>query len=144
MFLVDTNLLVYAAVEESSDHGEARRLLVQWRNQPRSWFATWPIIYEFLRVVTHRSVFAQPLTVSEAWEFVSALMESPSFFVLSETPRHAQVVTGLLQEYPRIFGSVLHDFHTVALMREHGITEIRTADSHFHQFKFLRVVNPLT
>jgi len=30
-----------------------------------------------------------------------------------------------------------------ALMREHGVVEIRTADMGFHQFKFLRVVNPL-
>ena len=29
------------------------------------------------------------------------------------------------------------------LMREHGITEIRTADADFHQFRFLTVVNPL-
>jgi len=28
-------------------------------------------------------------------------------------------------------------------MREHGITEIRTADADFHQFRFLTVVNPL-
>jgi len=28
-------------------------------------------------------------------------------------------------------------------MREHGVTEIRTADADFHQFPFLEVVNPL-
>jgi predicted nucleic acid-binding protein len=28
-------------------------------------------------------------------------------------------------------------------MKEHGIPEIRTADTDFHQFPFLRVVNPL-
>ena len=35
-----------------------------------------------------------------------------------------------------------HDLHIAAVMREHGITEIG-ADTDFHQFKFLRVVNPL-
>jgi hypothetical protein len=28
-------------------------------------------------------------------------------------------------------------------MLEHGVMEIRTADTDFHQFPFLRVVNPL-
>jgi predicted nucleic acid-binding protein len=37
----------------------------------------------------------------------------------------------------------LHDLHIAALMREHGVAEIRTADIGFHEFKFLRVVNPL-
>ena len=37
----------------------------------------------------------------------------------------------------------MHNLHIAALMREHGVTEIRTADTDFHQFKFLQVVNPL-
>jgi predicted nucleic acid-binding protein len=32
---------------------------------------------------------------------------------------------------------------TSALIREHGVTEIRTADTDFHQFGFLTVTNPL-
>ena len=45
---------------------------------------------------------------------------------------------------PRVIrGNVVHDMHTVVLMREHGITEIRTTDADFHQFRFLTVVNPL-
>lgn len=31
----------------------------------------------------------------------------------------------------------------VVLMREHGIKEIRTADTDFLEFRFVRVVNPL-
>lgn len=41
-------------------------------------------------------------------------------------------------------GNVVHDLHIAALMVEHGVTEIRTADTDFHQFEFLRVRNPLT
>lgn len=38
----------------------------------------------------------------------------------------------------------MHDVHTAVLMKEHGIDEIRTVDTDFHQFRFLRVVNPLS
>jgi uncharacterized protein len=104
---------------------------------------TWSVVYEFMRVVTHRSVFPHPLTFADAWNFVEGLRASPSFGFLVETDRHAEVVRDLTQEYPRMSGNRLHDLHIAALMREHGVVEIRTADIGFHQFKFLRVVNPL-
>jgi predicted nucleic acid-binding protein len=54
--------------------------------------------------------------------------------------------------HPRVFPeplslgearSWIHDLHTAALMREHGIPEIHTADVDSHQFPFLRAINPL-
>ncbi len=38
MFVVDTNVLVYAADEESPHHGRCRRLVEQWRSQASAWF----------------------------------------------------------------------------------------------------------
>ena len=98
---------------------------------------------EFLRVVTHRSALAVPLTFADAWSFIESLRASPSFGFLVETERHAEVVRDLTVEYPHVSGNRLHDLHIAALMREHGVVEIRTADTDFHQFKFLRVANPL-
>jgi predicted nucleic acid-binding protein len=39
-------------------------------------------------------------------------------------------------------GNILHDAHTAALMREHGIKEIYTRDMDFHRFPFLTVLDP--
>jgi toxin-antitoxin system PIN domain toxin len=143
MFAVDTNLLIYAAIREFMEHGRAAKLLAQWTSSPVPWFVTWSITYEFLRVVTHRSTFSRPLTFAEAWSFIENLQSSPSFGILVETERHAEVVRDLTREYPRMSGNRMHDLHIAALMREHGVVEIRTADMGFHEFKFLRVVNPL-
>jgi predicted nucleic acid-binding protein len=60
-----------------------------------------------------------------------------------ETERHAAIIEDLAHEYPALSGTRFHDLHIAAVMREHGITEIRTADAGFHQFTFLRVTNPL-
>jgi len=120
-----------------------RSLLGEWGSSAEPWLTTWSVIYEFLRVATHRSVFARPLTFADAWNFIERLRESPSFGVLVETDWHVEVVRDLTREYPHVSGSRLHDLHTAALMREHGVVEIRTADTDFHEFKFLRVVNPL-
>jgi hypothetical protein len=143
LFVVDTNLLIYAAISESPRHDRANRLVAEWRRSAEIWRITWSIAYEFLRVVTHRAALTHPLTFPEAWSFIEGLRLSPSFGILVETDRHAEVVRDLMREYPRISGNRMHDLHIAALMREHGVVEIRTADIGFHEFKFLRVVNPL-
>ena len=143
MFVVDTNLLVYAAINQFPRHAQAQALVSQWRQSADPWRITWSITYEFLRVVTHPAALFHPLTFAEAWSFIEALRLSPSFGILVESDHHAEVVRDLTREYPRLSGNRLHDLHIAALMKEHGVVEIRTADIGFHQFKFLRVVNPL-
>ena len=143
MFLVDTNILVYAANTDAPEHERARHAVERWKQATERWLATWPILYEFLRVVTHRGLPARPLTMPEAWSFVRSLLNLPHFSVLVETDRHAAILQELIPEYPLVSGSVLHDFHTAVLMKEHGVTEIRSADTDFYRFHFLRVVNPL-
>lgn len=143
MFVVDTNILIYSIDQRSPGHSKASGLIEEWRRGPERWFMTWPSLYEFLRVVTHPKVFERPRTFEQAWNVVDHLLASPRFEVLAETDRHPAVVNELGAEFPWLSGSVMHDFHIVALMREHGITEIRTADRGFERFGHLRVVNPL-
>ena len=143
MFVIDTNILLYAVNPDSDDHGTARGLLDEWRSGDRSWFLTWSIVYEFLRVSTHGRVFPNPLSLVQAQEWIALLLASPMSGMLVPTERHSTVLKELTQQFPRLRGNVIHDLHTVALMREHGVTEVRTADTDFHQFGFLSVVNPL-
>ena len=143
MFVVDTNLLVYAANRDFAGQNRMLKLLHQWGSADEPWFATWSIVYEFLRVTTHRAVFSNPLSFSQSWSFIEALRQSPSFAILIETVHHPEIIAALAIANPHLSGNHLHDLHIAALMKEHGISEIRTADTDFHQFKFLRVINPL-
>jgi toxin-antitoxin system PIN domain toxin len=143
VFVVDTNLLLYASHRRFAQHRQASSLLERWRREAEPWFATWGILYEYLRVSTHRRVLERPISATEAWSFLESLLASPHFGVLAETEIHARVLSELVRQHSWVSGNLLHDFHTAALMREHGITEIRSADSDFRKFGFLRVVNPL-
>lgn len=144
MFVVDTNILIYAASRQFPEHARARALVERWRRGTAPWFSTWSVFYEFLRVTTHRAVLERPLKIGQAWGFLEALFDTAVFGMLVETERHAGVLAEMQGEYPSIAGNLLHDFHTAVLMKEHGLSEIRTADADFHQFKFLRVVNPVS
>lgn len=141
MFVADTNILLHAANRGSPLYTRSRRLVDKWRTGSEPWYATWAVLYEFLRVITHRGFLARPFSFGQAWSFVDGLLASVHFDVLIETPRHRRIVRDLMKEYPDLSGSIMHDLHTVALMREHGISEIRTLDRHFQRFAHLRVVD---
>ena len=143
MFVVDTNILVYAADQDSTFHDRCRALLEEWRNQTAPWCLTWGIFYEFLRVSTHPRVFRNPWKAGEAWKFIEAVLASPSLGILTPTDRHAAVASGIIQELPFLSGNLIHDAQTAVLMREHGIQRIYTRDTDFHRFPFLQPVDPL-
>ena len=143
MFLVDTNVLVYAADRAAAEHDRCRERLEGWRAETVPWYLSWPIVYEFLRVSTHPRVFRQPMPLSDAWGFIRAILASPAVTVLVPGPQHAAVAERTLLEIAGLRGNLLHDAHTAVLMREHGIATIYTRDTDFHRFPFLRVVDPL-
>lgn len=63
--------------------------------------------------------------------------------MLQPTSRHPDVVREIVAASPSLRGNVLHDLHTAALLKEHGVRAIRTRDTDFHRFPFLEVVDPL-
>ena len=49
-----------------------------WPTATRPWALPWPVVHEFLRLVTHRHAVARALGPADAWAFVEALLASPS------------------------------------------------------------------
>jgi len=143
MFVVDTNVLIYAADDESPLHARCRSLLEGWRAQTSAWYLTWGILYEFLRVSTHPRVFRRPWPLRTAWAFVEAVLASPALGILVAGDRHREVAAEVVREVPHLSGNLIHDAHTAILMREHGIRRIYTRDTDFHRFPFLEPLDPM-
>jgi uncharacterized protein len=143
VFVVDTDVLVYAADADSPFHERCRALVESWRGQSSAWYATWGIAYEFLRVTTHPRVFRRPWTLAQAWAFVEALLAAPGLGMLVAGERHGEVAAEVVRENPHLSGNVVHDAQTAILMREHGIRRIYTRDTDFHRFGFLESIDPL-
>ncbi len=142
MFVVDTNILLYAAHRGADEHERCRELLEELRGGSTPWFLTWGICYEFLRVATHPRVFTTPWSAPEGMRFLDALSASASFSILLPTPKHAAILSEVIEEFPDVRGNLAHDLHTAVLMREHGISRIHTRDTDFHRFPFLTVLDP--
>jgi predicted nucleic acid-binding protein len=70
-----------------------------------------------------------------------SILASPSLVLLSETARHADVVTAGL-EASNAGGNLVHDAQIAALCLEHGVSELLTGDRDFSRFPGLRVEHP--
>jgi toxin-antitoxin system PIN domain toxin len=144
VFVVDTNILVYAADEDSPFHSRCHTMIEEWREQTSPWYVTWGILYEFLRVSTHLRVFRKPWSVAKAWDYVQAVLSSPSLGILITGERHADVAANVIKNIPSLSGNLLHDAQTAILMLEHGINKIYTRDTDFHRFPFLNPIDPVS
>jgi len=142
LFVVDTNVLVYAANRDARSHGACRAWLDERRRSADAWFLTWSIVYEFIRVITHPRVLERPWTGGDAWEFLEALFAAPGLEILVETDRHGTILAAVMDEVRHLEGNVWHDAHTAVLMREHGVRRIATRDTDFHRFPFLEPFDP--
>jgi toxin-antitoxin system PIN domain toxin len=143
VFVVDTNVLVYAADVSAPEHERCRALIERWRHTSSAWFLTWGICYEFLRVVTHPRVLRLPWSGAAANEFLAAITAAPGLGMLVQTERHRDVLRDVVNDVPGITGNLWHDAKTATLMREHGIRRICTRDTDFHRFSFLEPVDPM-
>ena len=143
MFVVDTNVLVYAANADAPEHAICRAKLEEWRARAGAWYLTWGICYEFLRVVTHPRVLERPLSARDAWTFLQGVLAAPGADLLVATERHGVVLSDLIERLPSLAGNLVHDATTVALMHEHGIRRIYTRDVDFHRFPDIEPINPL-
>ena len=143
MRVVDTNILLYAADNDSEFHVPCRRLLENLREDSVPSYLNWSICYEFLRVSTHPRVFRSPWNSGLAWSFIESVLAGPGFAILTETSRHQAILEQTMAELPGLRGNILHDVHTAVIMREHGINQIYTRDTDFARFPFLTIIDPL-
>ena len=141
MKAVDTSILVYAELKSTPNHVKARQLVARLAEGAVPWAIPWPCVYEALRLLTHPRVVHPPMSFAAARTDLMALMASPSLVLLGETPRHADVLQSVLREAP-VTGNMVHDAHIATLCREHGVSELYSADIDLIRFVGLKVTNP--
>jgi toxin-antitoxin system PIN domain toxin len=143
VFVVDSNVLVYAANRNAPEFPVCHAALARWRTQMSRWYLTWSICFEFMRVATHRGTIDRPWSLMEAWDFICALRESPSLRILVPGDNFADAYAETIASARHLAGADVHDAHIVALMREHGVQNIYTRNMGFHRFPGLKVIDPI-
>jgi hypothetical protein len=130
---VDTNVLVYAHVDAFPKHAAARKELVALAEGPRPWGIPAPCLVEFLRIVTHPRVLAEPYSMAEATEALAALLESPTVSVLCPAEQHWSLLCAAALDADAR-GNLAFDATIAAICEESGATALLTEDRDFARF----------
>lgn len=107
------------------------------------WGLPWPVLHEFLAIVTHPRLYNPPSSIDVAFGFLESLLEAPTVRTFSEAPDHLSLLKRIA-ESGKITGPVIHDARITALCLGNGVKELWSADRDFSRMSGLRVRNPLT
>lgn len=140
--LVDANLLLYASLDDFSQHPAARAWLEGQMNGPRRIGIPWPSLLAFLRITTNPRLFDRPLDMATSWQQVRSWISHPRVWVPVPGQRHGEILEQML-DASRIFANQVPGAHLAALAIEHGLT-LYSTDHDFAAFPSLSWINPLT
>lgn len=138
MRAIDTNVLVYAHREDSEHHRAALDRVEDVASAGRAWAIPFQCLVEFVGIVTHPRIYAPPTPLDVALEAVRALLQLPDVRVLTESPEAWPKVEALIRK-AKARGPRVHDARIAAVCKDHGVTEIVTADRRFPRLAGLRV-----
>lgn len=141
-YSIDTNILIYASNKSSPFYEASKLFLEKCVMDPDLLCLTWSVIMGYQRIVTHPSIFREPLTSETAWNNVSALLQLPRVRVIGES-------NDFIHDYYEVTsrvvtkGNLVPVAHIATILRQHGVKLIYTVDTDFRKFDFLKVINPL-
>jgi len=138
---VDTGILLCAVNRHTPEHARAVAALESLAHGERPWAIAWPCIYEFLAFVTHPHAVVRPLRPADAWGVLHSLAASPSLRWLGPGPAHLAAAEDALAHSEGVRDST--GLAIAAILREHGVREVLSADRALRRFRFLEVIDPL-
>ena len=141
MILPDVNVLVYAFREDTSEHRQYRKWLLDRIESSEAFGVSELVLSGVVRVLTHPRVFDPPTPIAAAMEYCDALRGQPNAVVLTPGERHWEIFAALCARVSAK-GNVVPDAYLAALAIEHGC-ELVTADRGFARFPGLRWRHPL-
>jgi toxin-antitoxin system PIN domain toxin len=138
---LDANVLLSASDAASPHHAAARAALDDLAAGPELVTVFWPTVMAYLRVATHPSAFASPLSMDEAVANIDGLLARPHVRTAGEGPAFWPRFREVADD-ARPTGNLVPDAHLAALMLEHGVGTIVTRDRDFRRFRHLRIQDP--
>ncbi len=137
---VDANVLVYASNEADPVYEPALELVERLAAGPGLVYLFWPVLVEYLRIVTHAAILPRPLSARDAVGNVDSLLAQPHVRTPGELDGFWDVLRAAGADRAR--GNDVSDLHLVALMRQHGVSTIYTRDRGFRRFEGLDLRDP--
>ncbi len=140
-YTIDASVLLYASDESSTVHLQARGFVQRMAAGPEIAYLFWPTVMAYLRIATHPSVFAHPLTAVEAIDNVDQLLARAHVRTTGEQERFWDRYRAVCDDAAPS-GNLVPDTHVVALMLENDVRTIWTRDRDYRRFAGIEVRDP--
>ena len=140
-YSVDVNVFLYASDTSSPKHSAAIQFLKQRASDPDLFCIAWSTLFAFLRISTHPRIFSHPLSPDDALGNVESLLSLPRVRMLSEEDGFLGIYREVGARFP-VRGNLVPDAHLVALLLQHGVRRLYTADRDFRKFDSVEVIDP--
>jgi toxin-antitoxin system PIN domain toxin len=140
-YSLDVNILLYASDRSSDRHPAAHQFLESCAMRPEVFCLTWPTLMAYLRIATHPSIFAAPLTPEEALSNINALLALPHARVVSEQNGFMDAFMHVTAS-TTVRGNLVPDAHVAAILFQNGVRTLYSSDRDFRKFESLEVRDP--
>ena len=141
MIVPDLNLLIYSYNRKAPQHEAARAWWEGLLNGAEPVAVPWVVVLGFVRLMTQRTMLANPMQPAIALAQVRAWFACPNVEELEPGPQHLDLLDRLLAAAGTA-GNLTTDAHLAALAIEHQC-ELHSNDTDFARFPGLRWRNPL-
>jgi hypothetical protein len=141
MICPDVMVLVYAHRADVAEHSDYGLWMKEVADSPEPFALSEVVMSGFLRIVTHRRVFADPSPLSVAIRFLDELLALPTSRAIRPGPRHWAIFVALCEQ-SKAHGKLVADAYHAAVAIEHGC-EWLSIDPDFARFPGLRWRHPL-
>jgi len=138
---LDANLLLYASDRASPFRERANELLAELAAGPAIVYLLWPTVMAYLRLSTHPSVYAHPLSPGEASANIERLLRLPHVQGPGEQEGFWDVYLGVASDVDAR-GNLVPDAHLVSLMIQNGVRTIWTHDRDYRKFTGIEARDP--
>lgn len=141
MILFDVNLLVNSVNNQAEDQARYKAWFDNLSRSVEAFGCSDSVLSGFIRIVTNRRVFPNPLSLDEALAVSEGIRTLPNCIVISAGPRHWGIFVDLCRKV-NARSNLVPDAYLAALAIESGCEWI-SADRDYARFPGLRWRHPL-
>lgn len=132
MILCDVSVLIYAFRSDSDNHPLFKSWLESVINGPSAYGIAPQVLASVVRICTHPRIFKIPSSLTDVFQFCSALLQQPNATVIVPGDRHWEIFETICQK-SESKGNIAQDAWFAALAIEFGCEWI-TTDRDYSRF----------
>jgi uncharacterized protein len=125
LILCDVNVLIYAFRSDSDNHALFKSWLESAINGPSAYGIAPQVLASVVRICTHPRIFKIPSSLTDVFQFCSALLQQPNATVIVPGDRHWEIFESICQK-SQSKGNIAQDAWFAALAIEFGCEWITT------------------